>query len=286
MYTLFSTMLALLLPFFASAQVLFEGYYKIQSENENIGYSIQRYESLENGQKFKATVFVKTNVSGGNLTESIVTLSDAGMNPVKMNYTAIIGNSTKIIDAEVKNGNLVAEIRDGNKPLERKQLKIEPGVFFSGILIYSILKTPKGLVPETQYNYKSIAEETFEIVNGKAIVQDYEDFQGKIRSLKVLNEFRNMKFYSWVTDRGEVLKTAAPSQGVVTFLVPNREEATKGHVVPEKSLRALFGNIPLGENNTAYRAHKKGEWPSQDNEPSGVGLKKQLVPTKTGIKVK
>lgn len=268
------------------AQILFEGYYKIQARTDHVGYSIQRYESLESGKKLRATVFIKTNAQAGNVTESIVTESDAQMRPLKMAYTGIFGQQTKTIDATIQNGDLIAEIRDGSKT-EKKKVRLEPGIFFSGILIYSILKSPHGLVPETQYNYKSIAEESLEIVGGKAIVKSYEDFRGKIKSLKVLNEFKNLKFYSWVTERGEVLETIAPYQGVVTYLVPNREEALKGQVVPEKTLKTLFGDIPNGYENMAYRAHLKGEWPVAPavELPDG-GHKSQQVPPGKGIYTK
>jgi len=267
------------------AQVLFEGYYKIQAQDEHIGYSVQRYESLQEAQKFKATIFIKTNAQGGSVTESIVTESDAQMRPLKMVYTGIVGKQVKTIDALIDGGELIAEIRDGSKT-EKKKIKLEPGIFFSGILIYSILKSPQGLSPETQYNYKSIAEENLQIVSGKAIIKGFEDFRGKIKALKVLNEFNNQKFYSWVTERGEVLETLAPYHGVTTYLVPNSEEALKGQVVPQKTLQALFGDIPKGHENMAYRAHLKGEWPSAPGVGVQKGQKSQFVPPGKGIHTK
>lgn len=269
----------------AVSQVLFEGYYKIQSQSEHIGYSIQRYESLDNGKIFKATVFVKTNALGGNLTESIVTESGPGMAPIKMSYTGIVGKQTKTIDARIQEGSLIAEVREGGK-VQSSKLTLDPGIFFSGILIYSILKSPQGLVPETQYNYSAIAEESLELIKGKAIVQTYGEFRSKIRSLKVLNEFRDTKFISWVTEKGEILETTAPVQGLTTELVPNAEMAQKGQVVPEKILKTLFGSLPKGQENIAYRAHQKGEWPISKSVEPVPGHKTQPVPPGKGIHTK
>jgi hypothetical protein len=300
------------------SQVLFEGYYRILINKEPVGYSIQRYESLKEGKIFKATVFLKTNSQGGNITESIVTESDSHMNPLKLSYIAILGQETKIIEASVHNGFLLVD--KGGSPLgqpagkssgqgrsnsrsssrsssssggpsggssskksghiashstgnSQEKIKIEPGVFFSGILIYSILKAPQGLSPETQYQYKALVEESLQVEEGQAHVQGYDQFRGRIKSLKVLNSFQDTKFYSWVTEKGEVLETTAPLQGLVTELMPSAQEATKDQVVPEKVLKALFGEIPKGHSNIAYRSHQKGEWPTG---PLGSSLEKSL----------
>lgn len=274
----------LLLSVSSQAQVLFEGYYRILQQNQPIGYSVQKYESDQKAQQFKSTVFIKTNAQGGNVTESITTVSDLGLNPIRFNYTGIIGKTNRTIDAEVQNGQLLVTIKENGKTSKNVE-KLEPGLFLSGVLIYSILRSPEGLKPSASYTYKAIAEEDASITQGKAIVGEAQMYRGKIRSYRVENEFKGTKFVSFVTETGEVLSTTAPLQGITTELVPLADMATRGQVVPQKALQTLFGSHPKGESNTAFRAHQKNEWPLE--EPEEIPLNKQQgVPPGKGIHTK
>jgi len=48
-------------------------------------------------------------------------------------------------------------------------------------------------------------------------------------------------------------------------LVPDPSIIKKQYVLPEKIIKSVFGNVPLGVRNIAYDLNQKGEWPGQSS---------------------
>lgn len=94
------------LPSTSMADVLFEGYSKILSGEEHIGYVISRYEFDSKKKQFVSTYFLKTGKGAGELTESLKAYADSELAPISYEYTSLMGKDTKTIDAKFKNGNL------------------------------------------------------------------------------------------------------------------------------------------------------------------------------------
>lgn len=258
------------------AEVLFEGYSKILSGGIHVGYTIARYEYDPKKKQFLATTFLKTNEFGGNLTESLKAVATDDMKPVSYQYTTLIGNQVKTIDAKFEKGKILASIQDGAKK-EKVNKELPKGAFLSSFLAYVMLRSPKGLSPDTKYDFQAVAEEDAAVYKGVAFVKNPEDYNG-MKVLRVLNEFKSTKFVSLVTEKGEIISTKSPVQGIGTELVAKPSEATGNFPVPASTLKTLFGNVPTGQiNELSKRAHNqpKQEPPAtskQEGVPAGKGI--------------
>lgn len=274
---LLSLCLLLLAPIAACADVLFEGFSKINSGDQHIGYVISRYEFDSKKKQFVSTYFLKTGKGPSEVTESLRAVADADLAPISYEYTTLAGKESKTIDAKFKAGHLSAVIKSGGKT-QRVEKKIPKGTFLSTFLVYLMLKSKEGLRAETNYEYQAIAEEEASIFKGQALVGKEEVFNG-FKSFKILNTFKDIKFLSYVNERGEVLGTNALGQGITTELVANSQDAIDNLPYSASIIKAVFGSIPDGLANVASRASKlkaaeaKAPPPSkQMGIPPGKGL--------------
>jgi hypothetical protein len=264
------------------AEVLFEGYSKVLSGGVHIGYSIVRYEFDNKKKQFVATTFLKTNEFGGNLTESLKAFATDDMKPVSYEYTTLIGNQVKVIDAKFEKGKILASVKDGGK-VEKISKEIPKGAFLSSFLAYVMLKSPQGLKADTKYDFQAVAEEDAALYKGVAYVKNPEEYNG-LKVLRVLNEFKGTKFVSLITERGEVLSTKSPVIGIATELVAKPSEATAAFPIPSGILKTLFGDVPTGQvNEISKRAQSQPAPPIQPAEPAN---KQKGIPAGKGIQVK
>lgn len=264
------------------AEVLFEGYSKILSGGIHVGYAVARYEYDPKKKQFAATTFLKTNKFGGDLTESLKAFSTDDMKPISYQYTTLIGNQVKTIDAKFQKGKILATVQDGKKT-EKISKDLPKGSFLSSFLAYVMLRSPKGLSPDTKYDFQAIAEEDAAVHKGLAFVKNPETYNG-IKVLRVLNEFKGTKFISLVTERGEILSTKSPVQGIATELVAKPSEATASLPVPATTLRALFGDVPTGQVNELSKKAKAE--PAQAPAAVVPPNKQHGIPAGKGIQIK
>ena len=280
MVRLFSVLLPLLLIVqHVHADVLFEGYSKIMSGDQQIGYVVTRFEFDAKKKQFSSAYFTKTVSNGIDITESLKAYADSELAPISYEYTSVAGKDTKTIDAKFKKDTMTGTIMTGTKK-EIISKKIPKGTFLSSFLVYLMLKSKEGLKSDTKYEYQAIAEEDGIITKGQALVSKEEMFNGH-KAFKILNTFKDLKFLSYVNERGEVLGTVALGQSISTELVANSTDATKGFPVSPTLLKAIFGAVPEGKDNVLSRASKLKE--NQNKAPEG---KQYGVPAGQGIMVK
>ncbi len=259
------------------ADVLFEGYSKIKSGEEHIGYVISRYEFDNKKKQFISTYFLKTGKGPTEATESLKAVADSELAPISYEYTSLAGKDSKTIDAKFKNGNLSAAVTTNGK-ISRIEKKIPKGTFLSTFLVYLMLKSKEGLKSDSNYEYQAIAEEDGGIYKGQALVGKEEMYNG-FQSFKILNTFKDSKFLSYVSPRGEVLGTNAMGQAITTELVANPSEATAGLPFSATILKTLFGSVPEGKTHAVSRA-------AADSKSNVVPGKSYGVPQGQGIIIK
>ena len=261
--------------FKVQAETMFDGYYKIVSGNTKIGYLIQLYEFEPKEKKFTSTYFIQTNHLGGNTTESLQALANDKFQPISYQYTVKTPKMTKTIDASFKGNTMNAVITVGTQS-QTVSKPIPKGTFLSTFLGYLILQ--KGYSPGKKFSYSAVAEEGAKIYTGEAYIKGQQTFLNK-PVFKILNNFKGVKFISYVTDKGEVLGTQSPLQKIATELAPSSVIATEGFALPVKSLKILFGRIPLGKINT-LAGSKRPQSLAPKNEP----VKIKSLPKKTSGK--
>lgn len=245
-----------LLSFVAQSEVLFEGYAKVSAGGVHVGYFISRYEFDPKKKEFVAITFLKTNELGGNITESLKAVAKDDLTPVAYSFTTLIGNAAKTIDAQFAKGKMTASVKDGDK-ITKVQRDLPKGSFLSVFLAYVMLKSPKGMSPDTKYEYQAIAEEDAQLQKGIAFIKNIEDLGG-VRVYRILNEFKGQKFISLVSEKGEVLSTKSPVQSIITELKSQSSLATVGFQLPTALLKQLFGDVPIGVKNEISRKYQAG----------------------------
>ena len=265
-------MLTLLFAKLASAEIMFEGYYKVSQGGVHIGYIISRVEYLEKKKQFLTVSFTKTNKLGNNLTESLKTLSNQDMEPISYSYTTLMAGTTKTVDAKFDKKLMTATVNDSGK--KQKITKALPkGVFLSNVLVYMILRSKDGLQEDARYEYQAIAEEDADILKGVTIIKGKTNYSG-LPALQASNEFKGAKFKSVISDTGEIFSTHIPEQRLTSELVLDSKEAIGSIALPGPLLKDLFGETPLGATNALAKAAKTSPptSPKQSGVPGGKGI--------------
>ncbi|NQZ20320.1 MAG: hypothetical protein HRT44_13845 [Bdellovibrionales bacterium] len=241
-------------------KVLFEGFYKIDSLGQHVGYYIQRYELDPKKKQFISTYFLRTNEQGGNISESLRAVSTDKLNPVSYQYTSLQGKASKTIDAiasKNKRGKDVLQIKiTDNGKLRISEAKLKEGTFFSTFLIYLLLQGQKGIQPGVKYNFNSIAEEDGKSYAGEVFVEKEEAYNG-YDSFKVLYTFKNTQFVNFINSKGESLASISPALGLSAALMKNPKDAIQGQTFNQKSLAILFGDVPSGLINEMQNVKPK-----------------------------
>lgn len=238
-----------------AAEIMFEGYYKIDLGGKHIGYAIQRYEFEPKDKSFTNTSFMRIKIGEKVSQQSLKAKTNDKFQPLSYNYTGAEGDAIKTIDGTFKGETMTVKITDGKK-VKNEVSKLPKGTFFSSFLTYLMLQ--KKLELNQAFQYSAIAEEDGGSYNGKALIESKEPKTG-YEVYRILNSFKGEKFVSLVgvvkdakdpakNVRGDVLGTNSPVQKLESTLVP-ASQATEGQIVPNKTLTALFGGMPLGTAN-------------------------------------
>jgi len=256
-YLLFGVITLFFSPVAAlAAEIMFEGYYRIDLEGKHVGYAIQRYEFEPKDKTFQTVSFLKAKFGDQSVQESLKAKSNDKFQPISYQYTLQAGDQVKAIDASFKGETMKLKITDGKKVRDETH-KIPKGTFLSSFLTYLMLQ--KKLELNQAFQYSGVAEEDGASYNGKALVESKES-KGAYEAYRILNSFKGEKFVSNVAVvkdakdpsknvRGEVLGTSSPTKNLSTTLVASPALATEGQTVPNKTLIALFGAMPTGKAN-------------------------------------
>lgn len=248
---LFITICFMALSLQARADLLFEGFSKVTLAGNHIGFVIQRYEFDPKKQEFSTTYMLKTNETGGNITESLKARAGATLKPISFQYTELSGNKARTIDATFKGEQMDAIIKNGSTQHTISK-KIPKGAFLSSFLVYLMLQGKEGIKPGVKYGYQAIAEEDGNVYAGEAAITAEEQISG-ISAFKVLNTFKGSQFISYTTHKGEIVSTRSPIQQISTELVPTLDEATAGQAFNAGTVKLLFGSMPKGTENSVAR---------------------------------
>jgi hypothetical protein len=237
----------------SAPKTLFEGYYKILSGGQHVGYYIQRYELNPKSKQFVSTYYLRTNAAGGNISESLKAYSTDKLNPIKYQYTSLQGKVAKTIDANVrkdKRDDSILQVKvNENGELRVYEKKLEEGTFFSTFLIYLLLQGEKGITPGAKYNFRAVAEEDGKAFPGEVYV-DSETKKLGVDVYKVLYTFKRTQFVNFITQMGESIISVSPALQIAAEMVTDPSQATAGMPYNEKSLALLFGDLPKGTKHS------------------------------------
>lgn len=252
-----------LYSFSTVAEVLFEGYAKINAGSKKIGYYVQRYEFDPKKKQFTSINFIRTSPSGGDITESLKAVANDKFQPISYQYTSKVGDQVKVIDAEFKGQTMNFIVSNGAQKNTFTR-KLPEGTFLSTFLQYLMLQN--GYEVGKKFVYSAVSEEDGEVHQGEALIKEEMELNGH-KGFRVLNQFKSSQFISFITPKGEVLGTVSPVQDISTELVPRAEEAITGQLVQNKTLSLLFGKVPEGKVNILAKSKQSAPEPSSSPTP-------------------
>jgi hypothetical protein len=236
----------------ATAEILFEGYYKVTQADKHIGFVIQRNELDAKTKQFKTTSFLKLAKHGFDMSESLHAVSDADLKPVSYTYLSTDGTKSKTIDATFnfkgKEPKMTAQITE-NGEKKKKDKKITKDTFLSSALYYFMLKSKAGIKVDTKYDFSAIAEESFDVSTGSSRIEKKLITQGPLQLMRAQNQFAGSTYSNLMNDRGEVVSASTPATGIELTLVQNTAEATEGIKISSGTLEKIFGDVPAGKIN-------------------------------------
>lgn len=214
---------------------------------------IQVYEYDDKKKTFHTAYFLKTNKLGGDIQESLKAVSNNKFEPISYSYTSQSGKNVKTIDATFKGEIMKLVITDG-KMKRDETYKIPKGTFLSSFLGYLMLQ--KGISINKKFAYKAVAEEEGNSYDGEAWVKEKTEHLG-LPGYRILNKFKGSQFISFMSEKGEVLGTTSPENNLVSQLMTTPAEATKDFLVPNQTLKLLFGKVPTGTVNSLHKKEKE-----------------------------
>lgn len=267
----------------ANAEVLFEGYSKILMSGQHVGFVVQRYEFDAKKKEFKSAYYLRTTKEAGDITESLTARANAKLSPISFEFTNLTGTTGKMIDGKFKGEQMTLTIKEQGKSKTVKK-KIPKDAFLSNFLAYLMLQGKQGIKSGVKYSYRAIAEEEGEVFAGEAAIVSEEVIKGQ-PSFKVLNNFKNAQFVSYVTHKGEILSTNMPTQQISTELVATQKEAigAPGITFNSTVIALLFGDVPKGTMNAVAKgpAQAPTAAKAQTENPAQAPAAKAETPTAT-----
>lgn len=276
---IFNFLLFLFAPFAFGADTLFEGFYKINSGDQHIGFSVIRYQFDPKDKKFSTQQLTRISTGGTEVMESLIAVSDETLNPVSYKYTSLVGKQSKTIDAKFTKGKMTATLIETGKKNVSIKNDIKPGTFLSSFLVYTMLRSKTGIQTNSNYDYTAVAEEDGKVETGKAQVLKEEKYKG-FSAFRVENTFKKSKFVSFVTDKGEALATEVADARITTELVAKPADAVGTIGLPEVVAKNIFGANPMGDKNVVTTYFKNID---KTTVPAG---KEAGVPQGQGIMIK
>jgi len=253
------------------AEVVYEGWHKVLSAGQHVGYFVVRYDLDKKTNKFSYTSYLKTNAVGNDVTEALKAESLQATQPAqwiipqKYQYTSTQGKNITLIDAtfDIESSAKTSKAKKSkvktdstSKPQMRMRATVTKdgqvskideilpdNTFLSGYLTYIILQSKDGLKIGNNYKYSAIAEEDGKIYSGTAFVKETTKESGQ-DGYKIVNEFKGIRFVSVVNSKGDPLSTKSPLLSIATESAPTMEEAVGKLKLDEKTIRTLFGSLP------------------------------------------
>lgn len=245
--------LALLSPNAHAQQTIFDGYYRIAIGEKAIGYMIVSYTWDDKKKIYEHTSFLKTGEQGGNIQESLKSVANDKLEPLRYSYTGQSAGGVKTIDAKFKGDIMDLIVTDGKSKQQNLKYKNPPKSFMASFLTYMMLK--EGFSLGKKFSYKAVAEEDGNNYDGTAWIKEKAVHLG-MSAFRVINKFKGEEFISFVSEKGEVLGTNSPEKNLTATLVATPAEATKDFQVPHKTLSLLFGSVPSGKTNAFHSQAK------------------------------
>lgn len=250
----FIAVLALILitPAPGQAEVLFEGYYRIENKGQHIGYLIQRHSIDKKGNR-SVTAYIRMRDEAGTpdseVFESYQSVAKAGSgSPVWSRFESTRTGERDLLKTEFdkKGFAQITEIQEtGGKSESRKDISVG-APFLSGMLL---LVTDFAKLQENKiYQYDTYVEERGHVSEGHVFYAGKKSVSG-ITIAHIADNLMGQTVELFATPAGESLGSRSWNGEGVTYWVAKREDAIGSFKFPTAELTQTFGDLPEGKKN-------------------------------------
>jgi hypothetical protein len=227
----------------ASAEVLFEAFYRIEKNGKHTGYMIQRLSQAASNKTL--VTYLHTVVEGDAFYETTRSIADSKtLKPIE---SLNGGNSTgmrRTLAAYFKPGKAWVETRlPGSKNASNKEWLDPKRVPMQDAFVFYAADLPL-LKKGKNYAFEFYSERAGRAAYGQLSLEGEQQGVQQI-VLDILGEPQE----NFVTMSGDPLGARSPATGTVAYWVKTRKDAV-GHLeYPSKDMITLFGDLPEGKKN-------------------------------------
>jgi hypothetical protein len=234
----------------AAAEIVFEGYYKIEKGEKPLGFSVVREEFDPKLKEWRMHYFINTR--DRDHEERSINCSiryNQNFKPLESTYEETDGalkSSSHILFSGSKFTHKF--VSKGTKGTVSGTLGKDEFLRSSAhrVLLHNKLKKGMG------YSFTALREDSGKQQSGQVKVHDEKDFGGH-KVFQISDDFELYIEETWLTADGQVLSSRTPQFGITSTLVANIDIALEGSDYNRKNLAKMFGQIPLGKKNKVAR---------------------------------
>lgn len=251
-------LIAILLPNFAQAKVLFEAYYKIEENDQHVGYAVQRHSLNEkNGERELSYFFYKKGEVV--VREGAKTVSTTDFRPLRYStYEWTPKGDSEVIEGSFNNKTFTWEAfeLDGKKrgPSIQKGNPVKvPEQTMMGTIVsqFMAIAIPNLYKPGFHRQFITVDEVENEIDTIE--VKYLRDHQGFAH---LWAKMPNDDFEAVTSSSGEQIATRNSKVRNITYAVATREEALGDFPLAKDQITLIFKDIPHGAEGNPVAAAK------------------------------
>lgn len=252
-----SLFLTVALP--ASAEIQFEGWYRVLVNGKHAGFVIQRYEVEPKTKKKTISYFVRFKRYGEVTQQAIRAEADENFKPIKYQNVSDLTPPPMLYEGQFgkKETSVSAYDISGKKPkLVAREPYVNPDQGFLSSFLFPIIDKKGDLKVGAKGTYNGFSEE-----NGNFGTGEYEVVATKTANgvpvFQVADEFQSETIENFVFPGGQNMGARSSSTKTRVYLVRDQSEATAGIDLDEQTeaqIRKFFNGMPEGKKNPVTEA--------------------------------
>lgn len=229
------------------AEILFEGFYRIERKGKHVGYVIERLSQDPKTKTKTKTSYLRIKQGDKEVYESLTATAKVGSGePIKSVYLTSNTGPTLRTTAEFRNGVpfYTTEVNSADNPKHFK--KGTKSSMLSAMLYYMTDFTK--MTPQTDYAYKTYDEQNGSTDGAHLFLIEQQKISG-MPVYQFVNHSDGQPVENFVSPSGEPMATRSMIENSVAYWVADRAEATGLMEYPTQQIAKIFGDLPEGKKN-------------------------------------
>lgn len=229
------------------AEILFEGFYRIERKGKHVGYVMQRLSSEPKAGTKTLTSYMRVLQDDKELYESTKSVAKVGTgSPVSTSYTTTTLGNPVTITTQYNGAKGKASFYSDRKRKPERVENLKAAAHSSSFIFY--LADISKMSPNKNYEYTALTEERGRIGVGILNFVTAKTVQGA-KIVHVVDDFLGQPSENFIAEGGEPLGSRSPVEDVICYWVATKAEAMGELQFPTAEMTSLFGDLPEGTKN-------------------------------------